>query len=115
MNPRCLFSSLVLAGLFWSCVAVLFAVCSTPPPPPPPPPPMASVTRAHVVLAIERFGAAAVEIAATEAARRHAPVLLATLDADASGSLSVAEILQATWTDPQVLAVAVAAALLLKS
>lgn len=113
MNPRCLFSSLVLAGLFWSFVAVLFAVCSTQPPEPAPP--LAAVTRAHVVLAVERFGAAAVEIAATEAARRHAPVVLATLDADGSGSLSVAEILQATWSDPQVLAVAVAAALLLKS
>lgn len=114
MSPRCLFSSLALAGVFWSFVAVLFAVCSTQQPPTPPPP-MAAVTRAHVVLAIERFGAAAVEVAATEAARRHAPVLLATLDADGNGSLNVGEILQATWTDPQVLAVAVAAALLLKS
>jgi hypothetical protein len=101
---------LLFSCLLGSVLNALTSCTMQPPVPAPAPVPSPVPNVANVQLAVARFGAAAVEAAATAAAAKNAPALLAALDGDKSGTLSVAEILGANFNSPEVLAVAIAAA-----
>lgn len=77
-----------------------------------PPAPIWNADRVQRAVAV--LGAGAVEAAATLAAQKNAPMLLAALDTSKDGILQVSELLLADFTDAQVLAVALAAAMELR-
>ena len=104
-------------------VLLLFASCIAPQPPgegptlPPSPTPTGEVGKQFFLAFIRTIGDAALRTKGTEALRKHAPAVIALLDADKDGQLSFAELEAAGelfLTDPKTAGAMLGALLLVQ-